>query len=133
MTSAEQPIKEGILAWLLMQGAYAINVQSGSILTEYNDQTYKVDLAPPGTPDIIGWFKGHPFGVEVKRDDAERERWRAQWRKHKETGEFKKSWLRSILQHQAQTAIEAAGGTYLCCVGIEDIESDFRELGWLPE
>lgn len=131
MPNPEQPIKEGILNWLRLQGAWAQNIQSGALLKSYGDRVHRIQLADAGTPDIIGWFKGNPFGVEVKASEAERQKWERQWQKHLATGEFKPSWQRSIEQHMQHEAIEKAGGTVMVCCSIEEVEQDFHTLGWL--
>jgi hypothetical protein len=63
----ESHLVQQVLTYLRYKGHKVFRMNSGAMLTGSKNQ-YRVQLAPPGCPDIIGWQKGTGkfIGVECK-------------------------------------------------------------------
>ena len=71
---SEKQIEKSILEYLNTVG-YAIKVHSGSLIKSCGHKQYRINLAPKGTPDILAVVDGF-WGIEVKRDQKEVDRWK---------------------------------------------------------
>jgi hypothetical protein len=63
----ESALVQQVLSYLRLKGHKVFRMNAGAMYTG-PDNRYRVQLAPPGCPDIIGWQKGTGkfIGVECK-------------------------------------------------------------------
>lgn len=128
--SREKTLESAIMLALRNRGFWCQKIHSGAVFVKAGKMGYKLKLADEGTPDIISVFRGLFIAIEVKKDADEQRRWEAQWQKHLETGEYKESWHRSIVQHQQHEAIMKAGGVVIVCSSIDELLSDIGSISF---
>ena len=129
----EKEIEKIIIKGLRWHGIYSQKIQSGSMLKHYTpkfgpnagrEQTYRVNMAEEGTPDVFSCVPvtitpemvGKTIGVfvatEVKRDQAEIDRWQ------------KQSDVRAQTQFAQHELIRKAGGVVLLASSLNEVLSD---------
>lgn len=102
MGKAENAVTAELKQYLALKGAYVVRVQSGMVHVAQPGakRGYYMHLAPKGTADLLGVYKGRAIAVEAKTDDGKQ----------------------SPEQRAFQQAWEKAGGKYVIARSVEDLE-----------
>ena len=122
MNPSEKVIETAIVNYLRSIGVWCQKVHSGAVLQTYTTvggtkKTYKIKLADEGTPDILACIKGKFVGIEVKKNEKEKQKWE------------KGSDQRSRAQQNQRNMIVEAKGIYLLVCSLPDLYQDLAELG----
>jgi hypothetical protein len=126
----EQDIQNSIIEYIRIIGGYTQRINSGKVVILQGEIRRVVNLADAGTPDILGWYDGKPFGIEVKKNQKIKDQWIRTVSKYELTGGFAKSNRRIRDQYFESEKIRRAGGKWgLVCSLSEAIEFFEQQLG----
>jgi hypothetical protein len=102
---SEQNLVNAILEYLHLMGAWAIRINAGARPVENKDGSRRmIHMAPPGTPDIIGVWRGQPLFVECKLPGNKA----------------------TATQLACHDEIRRAGGVVIVAYCVEDVEKDLE-------
>lgn len=123
----ESEIQKAIIEYLEYSGAYVVRVNSGATIKKYTtkdgtEKFHRISGAKEGTPDLICCYRGYFFGLEIKKDQKEVQKWFSNaeaFKSDKKTGSAQR---RAFMQYQSMLEIKDAGGECFIISSIDEAE-----------
>lgn len=103
---------------------FYLRCNSGSIFLDNR----RVQLCPPGTPDLFLLVKGKAIFIELKRNKKVYDTWKKKYKNYLKTNVISPYSTRSVIQHKRIKQITESGGTCISTYSFDDLMEDFKKL-----
>lgn len=124
----ETQVTKTIKDWLALKKIYTLRLQTGNLMASYGGKKVMVPLCPTGTPDLFTIINGKSVFFEVKRDQAEVDKWKKRVADYVKTNYAKTFCAREIAQYHSHESIRKNGGFAFLVSDVREVEAIVNEI-----